>query len=289
MKYNLEILDNKVCGDSIDALLLQLDKLASSKDYDSLVEGIKCSIQALDPEFPIILEEDENQSFLAHLEYGRHHHTPYHKVVYKKSFVYWQHSVVHELMHLEMYIKASKAGKGNVFKKNKANDTYFKQTFGAAFRKLIPRYGTEMVEGLQKMVQDGIITQLLSCPLDLFVEQHIHDRYKDIAVLQLLSLLHQERTNIGQYSEPIVALMPPKIVSVNKTLCLINSMRLKEFYGLDFLDCYKTNTHERKQSVELYQEYHAYKNTYNDGDEYELFDYFSEALGVENVVNRVKE
>lgn len=192
-------------------------------------------------------------------------------------------------MHLEMYIKASKVGKGKVFKKNVVSGIYFKQTFGAAFRKLVPRYGAEKVDGLSKLVQDGIITQLLSCPLGLFVEQHIHDRYQEIAILQLLSLLHQDRTNINQHFDPTVALMPPKIVSVNKTLCLTNSMRLKEFYGLDFLDCYKANVRERKQAGDLYEEYLAYKDTYNDGDEYELFDYFSEILGVENIVNKVKE
>lgn len=289
MKYNFVISNIRIEGNSIDELLQQTEKVTGVVDYTALVENIKSSIQNLDPQMPIILEENENQSFLAHLEYGRHHGTPYHKIVYKKSFVYWQHSVVHELMHLEMYIKASKAGKGYVIKKNIANDIYFKHAFGAAFRKLIPRYGIEMVEGLQKMVQDGIITQLLSCPLDLFVEQYIYDRYKDIAVLQLLSLLHQERTNISQYSEPIVSLMPPKIVSVNKVLCLTNSMRLSEFYGLDFHDCYKANGHERKLSAELYEEFLAYKDSFNDGDEYELYDYFSESLGVENIVNKVKE
>lgn len=289
MKYSFDIIGKAIRGDSIDELLLQLDKAAGETDYSSLVDQIKDSIQSLDPEYPIILEENENQNVLAHLEYGRHHGTPYHKVVYKKSFVYWQHAVVHELMHLEMYIKATKAGKGNVFKKNVNNDMYFKQSFGAAFSKLIPRYGAELIEKLQKMVQDGIITQLLSCPLDLFVEQHIYDRYKDLAILQLLSLLHQERTNINQHFEPSITQMPPKIVSVNKILCLTNSMRLKQFYGLDFLDCYKANSYERKQSEDLYEEFLAYKDTFKDGDEYELYDYFSETLGVEKIVNKIKE
>jgi len=289
MKYNVQILNYTIEGNSIDELLQKLDNFVGGIDYIQLIENVKDSIQVLDPDYPILFEENENQGVLAHLEYGRHHGTPYHKISYKKSFVYWQHAVVHELMHLEMYIKASKAGKGNIFKKNVVNDIYFKQTFGAAFRKLIPRYGAEKVEGLSKMVQDGIITQLLSCPLDLFVEQHIHDRYKEIAVLQLLSLLHQERTNINQHFDPTVALMPPKIVSVNKILCLTNSMRLKEFYGLDFLDCYKANGRERKLSEELYEEFLAYKDTYIDGDEYELFDYYSETLGVVNIVNKVKE
>ena len=289
MKYTFVVSNTRIEGNSIDELLLQLENAVGIADYTTLVEEIKESIQTLDPQMPILFEENENQNFLAHLEYGRHHNTPYHKVVYKKSFVYWQHSVVHELMHLEMYIKASKIGKGNVFKKNKANDTYFKQTFGAAFRKLIPRYGIEMAKELQKMVQDGIITQLLSCPLDLFVEQHIYDRYKDIAVLQLLSLLHQERTNINQYSDPTVSFMPPKIVSVNKTLCLTNSMRLKEFYGLDFLDEYKSTKKEKELASEFYEEFQAYRATYNDSDEYELYDYFSQELNIERIVNKQPE
>lgn len=188
-----------------------------------------------------------------------------------------------------MYIKASKVNNGYVFKKNAENDKFFAVAYGANFRKLVPMYGIQTVQGLQKIVQDGLITLSLSTPLDLFVEQHIHDRYKDLELLQVFSLLHQEKINITQYLDSSVALMPPKIVSVNKVFCMTNSLRLKEFYGLDFLDEYKSGKKEKGLAEEFYEEFQAYKETYNDSDEYELYDYFSQSLGIERIVNKVKE
>lgn len=83
--------------------------------------------------------------------------------------------------------------------------------------------------------------------------------------------------------------MPPKIVSVNKVFCMTNSLRLKEFYGLDFLDEYKSAKKEKSFAEEFYEEFQAYKDTYNDSDEYELYDYFSQELNIEKIVNKVKE
>lgn len=177
MKYSVEIANKLIDGNTIDELLLQLGKVADSADYMQQVDSIKSSVQELTPSIPIILEENDGQRVLAHLEYGPHHEKPFHKISYKPSFSIWLHAVVHELMHLEMYTKATQSHPGIMFKKGVENDRYFNSRFGATFLRLIPRIGEENIPQLRQMVQDGIITQLLSCPLDLFVEQHIHDRY----------------------------------------------------------------------------------------------------------------
>lgn len=51
MKYSVEILDARISGDSIEELLLQLDKIAANSNCDQILEEIKTSIQKLDPEY----------------------------------------------------------------------------------------------------------------------------------------------------------------------------------------------------------------------------------------------
>ena len=289
MKYNCFINDSSIEGNSIDELLQQLEIEIGFYDYESQVASIKDNIQSLTPNTPIIFEENENLSVMAKLEYAPHHNKDVHKILYKPSYKLWLHAVVHELMHLEMYIKASQCHRGVIFKKNFENDLYFNRQFGTAFSKLIPRIGADKVTHLQRMIHDSLITQLLSCPLDLFVEQHIHDRYKGIVLLQLASLLAQERININQYNDSTVSLMPPKIVSVNKILCLTSSLLLKELFGLDFLDLYNAKKSEKSMALDFFEEYHAYRDTFTDGDEYELYDYYSESLNIGHIVNKLKE
>ena len=289
MKYNVEIANSHFGGNTIDELLLQLEKAAGSADYMGQVNIIKTSIQLITPSFPIILEENDNQRVLAHLEYGPHHGKPFHKISYKPSFKIWLHAVVHELMHLEMYTKASQKHRGIIFKSNIENDINFINRFGTAFKRLAPRIGEENIPKLRRMVQDGLITQMLSCPLDLFVEQHIYERYKGLAILQLMSLLNQEKININQHHDSTVSLMPPKIVSVNKILCLTTSLMLKEFYELDFIQLYDASKHEIQMANDFYEEYQAYRETYKDGDEYELYDYYIENLDMEGIINKVNE
>ena len=289
MKYNVEIANTQFGGDTIDELLLQLEKVADSTNYMEQVDSIKSSIQKLTPSFPIILEENDNQRVLAHLEYGPHHEKPFHKISYKPSFKIWLHAVIHVLMHLEMYTKATLCHRGVIFKKGIDSDIYFNTRFGATFTRLIPRIGEENVPQLRRMVQDGLITQLLSCPLDLFVEQHIHDRYQGLVLLQLMSLLNQERININQHRDPSVKLMPQKIVSVNKVLCLTTSLLLKEFYRLDFIQLFGASKHEIQMANDFFEEYQAYRETYKDGDEYELYDYFTENLDMAGIINKVNE
>ena len=289
MKYNVEIANIQIGGDSIDEMILQLQSVVGSADYTGIVTEIKESIQSLTPDYPIIFEENDSQSVLAHLEYGPHHGRPFHKISYKPSYKLWLHAAAHELMHLEMYTKATLCHRGIVFKRNEANDISFNKRFGQAFTRLAPRIGAENVPKLQRMVQDGIITQMLSCPLDLFVEQHLRDRYAGLAALQLMSLLNQERINISQHHDSTTSLMPPKIVSVNKVLCMTTSLMLKEFYGLDFIQLYNPSRREIDIAKDFYEEYQAYRDTYNDGDEYELYDYFIESLDMVGIINKIKE
>lgn len=289
MNYNFEIENRRFGGNSIDEILQQLDKVILMDDYIGLVGSIKDSIQNLTPDIPIIFEEDDRLNVMARLEYGLHHKVPFNKIVYRPSFKYWLHAVVHELMHLEMYTKATLCNRGFIFKKGLDNEIYFTRQFGIAFEKLIPRLGSDKVPQLKRIVQDGIITQLISCPLDLFVEKHIFDRYKELSLLQLSSLLYQERININQYLDSSVSLMPPKIVSVNKILCMTVALQFKEFYGVDLLPLYNSTKKENDFALDFYDEYKAYLETFNDGDEYELYDYFSDNLKINGVVNKLKE
>ena len=136
MKYKVNIANIQIGGDTIDEMILQLQSVVGSADYTGQVAAIMDSIQSLTPEMPIVFEENDTQSVLAHLEYGPHHGRPFHKISYKPSYKLWLHAAAHELMYLEMYTKATLCQRGIVFKRNEANDISFNKRFGQAFTRL---------------------------------------------------------------------------------------------------------------------------------------------------------
>lgn len=280
-------LDNKnIIANSLDEMLSKLDAYIIDEECTKAVDVIKDEVQKLDPEYPIILEENDKQFVAAHLEFGRHHGKNYHKVSYKRNYKCWQHAVIHELMHLDMYLRAEKQGHLYAFRRSADNDSYYNKSFGIGFRKFEGRFGKEGASEFAHMIQEGMITLLISAPLDLFVEQRIFDRYKELRPLQLQSLLAQQKQNIIQHHDKTVLQLPPKLLSSNKILCLVYEMQVRELYDIELLQEFDANKHEVEIATDFYEEYKAIIESYADGDEYELYDYFTESLDFVELIDK---
>ena len=49
---------------------------------------------------------------------------------------------------------------------------------------------------LVEQIHRGYMLQVMNCPLDLFVEKRMYDKYPIVRAIQLLSLMEQETYNI---------------------------------------------------------------------------------------------
>lgn len=141
-----------------------------------------------------------------------------------------------------------------------------------------------------KFMCEGIGTQLSSCPLDLFVEHMMYSDYPIMRPIQMLSLFHLEEVNIdavrkGEQS----GLFPSEIVKASKVMNIVTCLHFKELYGFNFINQYAPTKAEYNQALDLYEEFKAYLNTYNKGDEYEMMEYFTQSLNMEDFLEIVDE
>lgn len=130
-------------------------------------------------------------------------------------------------------------------------------------------------------MHEGLMLQIMNCPLDLFVEKRMYDKYPIVKAAQLLSLMHQETLNRESIVKGQQSLLPKSIVTASKIMNIVTSMHLEKLFGLRFYQYYKPTNAEFETAKDLYEEYLAYYD-YQPGEEYELVEYFAETLGVQD-------
>lgn len=233
-----------------------------------------------DPEFPLS----------AQMEYSVTHGKDHHVIRYNPEKPYVDHLFMHELMHLRMAQLATKVHRGKVLIETSDTRRQFNEHFGRIIRKMHPNISGDKIEKFVVSMRRGIGQQLLSGPLDLFVEQLIYDKYPVARPVQLLSLFHMEQENLesvrtGEKS----GAFPKDIVHTNKVINMCTSMHFKEMYGINLLGEYHPTKKEMEQATDLFEEFKAYRNTFKDGDEYEMMEYFVESFGMQDIVEVADE
>lgn len=147
----------------------------------------------------------------------------------------------------------------------------------------------KLLEAL-KFMCEGIGTQLSSCPLDLFVEHMMYSDYPIMRPIQMLSLFHQEEVNIeairkGEQDK----FFPSEFVRASKVMNIVTCLHFKDLYGFNLINQYKPTKVEYNQALDLYEEFKAYLNTYNNGDEYEMMEYFTQSFNMDKFLEIVDE
>lgn len=130
-------------------------------------------------------------------------------------------------------------------------------------------------------MHEGLMVQIMNCPLDLFVEKRMYDKYPIVKAAQLLSLMHQETLNQESIAKGQQGIFPKSIVTASKIMNIVSSIHLEKLFGLRFYQNYKPTKAEFETAKDLYEEYLAYHD-YKPGEEYELVEYFAETLGMQD-------
>lgn len=263
-------------------LLTSAMNLVDDTNYMHLVAQVK---DKLKKEFDadIRFETDNSLGVSAMLQYGKAHHRDYHLVKYNDTKKYTEHFMLHELMHLQMNLAASREGNNKLMGYSEPCKKKFMSRYGKYFSNLSVKMNKDKVNEFAENLFKGISLQLMNCPLDLLVEDLIYNNYPEARPLQLLSLFEQEQDNIKSITQSMKnpGMFPNQIVRVSKIMNMVTSLHLKELYGLNFLHYYKPNQQEMKEAEDLYEEYKAYRADYKPGEEYEMVMYFIEQLDCE--------
>lgn len=266
-------------------MLASAQAITEQYNYHDVYLGIKDTLEE-QGRADIREEADEKLKVYAQLQYGPSRGRSYHLLRYNPKRPYIPHLMVHELMHLDMTLDAKNKGIGaQVVYSSSENEGKFHAKFIAWQKKLTSKIGhTKAVEVVNE-VFNGLMVQVMNCPLDLFVEQRMFDKFQVIRPIQLLSLLAQEEENIKAIEGTMKAgFLPQQIVRASKIMNIVSSMHFEHLYGIRLYQYYKPTKAEFDTAKELYEEYQAYSD-YKPGEEYDLIKFFAETLDLEDFIS----
>ncbi len=255
-----------------------------------LFTEIKNRLESFDG-IPIDMQVDKNPNYLAaHMEYAPYHHARSHKVIYDSNKPHYEHAVVHELMHLDMMQKATKAGTGKRVMEANGAQGWFNAQFGASFNRLGLSIGRDKANAMAREFLKGISLQIMNCPLDLFVERMIYDNYPQIRHLQLLALVENDNMALqGLRMSAKNRVYPDKLISAIRIMNMISSLQLKALYGIDNISEFKLFHDERRLAEDVFERYKTSFENHQPGDEYQLVEYLAQEIGCSPLLSIVDE
>lgn len=238
---------------------------------------------------PLKVEEDSTINVNARMEYYIAHRRSFNRVVYNPTKKYHAHLLMHEFMHLEMAIEASKVSKNKLTVEGDKEAGAFRKWIAPELGKLRGMLTEERLGMFVSQMHQGLMLQAMNSPLDLLVEDRIYKNYPALRPLQMLSLVEMEIENVDSVTKSAKSEIPKKIVSANRIMNVVSALHLQDMYGFNIAPHYKPTPNEKKIADDLYEEYKAYKDDYAPGEEYDLLEYFVESLGLTEFFELVNE
>lgn len=277
--------ENPNAREQLSKLFLNVaSEYAKTINVINIWTGIKDELEDVD-HIPIRFVEDKNLNLYAKMEYALTHGTKEHVIRYNPDKQFVDHMFIHEMMHLKMGQKATKANKGKVVVGTRSTKSAFYRRYQTYMKRALRNMPSAELDQLMNKLADSLNYQLMNCPLDLFVEHIIFSTYKIVRPLQLVSLFHIEVDNINTAQNAFKdGYFPPEIARANKVMNLVTSLHFKEMYGIDLIKNYHPTKFELDMAKDLYDEFKAYLRTYKDGDEYEMLEYFVETLKMDDLL-----
>ena len=264
-------------------------ELSDQTNYINVWKGIKDELEAVD-HVNIRITEDKTLNVHAKMEYAPLHAAKEHVIRYNPEKNFVEHLFIHEMMHLKMNQQATKAKKAKAVISSENTRKAFNKRYLAFMKKKHSHIPASEMNKVIAGLADGLGLQLMNCPLDLFVEHMIYKDYEIVRPIQMLSLFHMEQDNINAVKQAATnGFFPKEIVSANKVMNIATSMHFMDMYGINLIGQYQPTKQEYEHAKDLYEEFKAYLNTYNPGDEYEMLEYFVESFNMEDLVEIINE
>ena len=281
---NLRSENPQVMDELHKILIASAHAVVEYTNYMNVVLGIKDEIEMTYHQ-KIEIEEDDTLDLSAKLEYGPTHHCDYHLIKINPKKPFMEHLAIHEMMHLQMNLEADKVNKNRVIFSNNDNVIAFRTKYAAWIKKLVNRFDHSKAMGVVQQIHAGYMLQVMNCPLDLFVEKRMYDKYPIVRAIQLLSLMEQETYNIKAIKGSENAkFVPQDIVQNSKVMNIVSSMNFEHLFGLRFYQEYKPTKAQYDQAKDFDDEFMAYDD-YTPGEEYELVEYFMDSFHMNDMMS----
>jgi len=239
----------------------------------------------------IDLVEDDTIETPAKIEFAENFNRDNHTLRFKSGFPAIEHLIMHELFHLKLVIDARKEQINQLFISSSDKFRLFNSDYSTQKQKMVQKgYPEESVKQFMKMMFDGLNLQIYNTPIDLFIEQYIHDEFEELRPWQFISLTKLIENGISAVTDSkVLAVVPPDIISKTKILNLVNAIQFQELYGINYIDKHKPSKIELKQAEQLYNEFLEYRDNKEPAEEYELIQNWGEDLKLNKYFELVGE
>jgi tetratricopeptide (TPR) repeat protein len=235
--------------------------------------------------------QDEEIPTAAKFEFAENYDRETHIVKYKPSYPAVEHLIMHELVHLDFVIEARKGELNQLFISTQNHKTEFIKGLEPTIKKFnkmgiseksIADYCSNLFEGLNR--------QIFNTPIDLFIENFLHNEFAELRPFQFISLYNMLQEGLKAVTDKkIVELSPKDIISKSKVYNLVNAIQFKELFGFDFIKDFNATPSEMKLATDFYDEYLQYKEDKEPAEEYELVLHWAEDLKLDKNFELVNE
>jgi len=239
----------------------------------------------------IIALADEDIPTAAKIEFAENYKRKEHIIRFKPTYPAVEHLQMHELVHLDLVNQARKEGVNQLFISTQVQKSDFIKTLEPTINKLHKMDISEQsLSEYCSSLFDGLNLQVYNTPIDIFIEDFLHNQFPELNPYQFISLYALVKEGIKATTDKqVIDLSPLDILSKSKIYNLVNALLFKDLYGIDLIREFKAIPAEMRKADKFFQEFLEYRFDKEPGEEYELVMHWAQDLSLDRYFELVDE
>jgi tetratricopeptide (TPR) repeat protein len=294
--YYIEAIKNSLPNDYIyNAAIKKLNDLSeyyyhNNTSFFDVVEEFKSDLEKMGGKKIYFLDDIELQNS-AKIEIAEYHKREDHLLYYNPNKPYFQHLILHELIHLYLILLARKAGKNKLFIINNEHEKNFYDKSKEIVYKLAKTESERKnIIKIMRTFFNQMTSHIHNSPIDLIIEDMIYKDFPEMRIIQYLSYsnimndyLHSTNLFISNQAVPYI------VKEVNAVLHISTAMHYKNMYGIDLQNQFKVPLQFKQKARQLFRIYQEVKENREPGMVYDLVHKWAFRLGVRNIFDLIDE
>ena len=195
----------------------------------------------------IQLKTDSSLPVEAKIEIAENYNRDYHLVHYRPEAPRVEHLICHELTHLKYILEARAIDQNQLFTSGDSEFTLFQKLMDPAAKQLKSDGVTdESVKAFVNHVFHGLNSRIYNAPIDLFIEDYLYYKKKELRPQQLISLVNMDKLSLQAVTDPeIIKVTPALLLSKIKVYNAITAKQIDQLFGTDLESRYPLNPKEK--------------------------------------------
>ncbi|HKK48992.1 MAG TPA: hypothetical protein VJ932_07835, partial [Alkalispirochaeta sp.] len=224
---------------------------------------------------PIVIQQHSDLPVPAMLHIAEPHNLNEHQIYYRERSIHAYHLIMNQLTVLRRTIEARAAGASIMAGTTEAQVASFKDDFGDVVE------DTPQGDAYLSQLFAAVNGQIISTPIDLFVEAILHDELPEFRPVQFLGLQNLVEAAERSMAQPTEAEgMPRRITRVSAVLNLVVAYLYRDLYGDDVAARFQVDDEVREMGQRFYEQFLELARESRPAAEWQLVRDWGNELGV---------